>query len=175
MSFLLTDLEAGATLEDALAFIDAFEQDSLSGDVSTGSDSSSPPASTSSDSPKRAKAAAAPKMRQAERVKREMHKLRRDAEQLEATLARLKAAAQGRGMNPGAVHEIEAFSASAASLMIREYQRRRQSEATNRKLKALLARQLKFARSSETQLFSKFTDKVLPMAAIPWSPRSVAD
>lgn len=166
MNFLWSDFDASATLQDALAFIDAFEdEDILRVDSALGSDSSSPPASTSSDSPKHPK----PKVRQAERVKREMQKLRRDAEQLEATIARLKAAAQDRGMGPGAVQTIEAFSASAANQMIREYQRRRQSEATNRKLKALLSRQLKFARSSETHLFNKLTDKVCVVVLFWWT------
>lgn len=157
-------VECEDALQEVLAFIDACEAETTAsrssgdGNVSTG-DSAEP------------KSASREKKRsQSERVKMELQQLRNDAEALETSLKRLKRSlgpaksAQSRsnahpqlgstslGRGPGA--------AMWMFIMLQEHQRRRKSENVNRRLRALLARQVSMIQASEAALTPKFSNAV---------------
>lgn len=167
MLFLQSEYESNATMCEALAFIDAFEAQES--------------ASTSGDSSPGRLQKTKKKRSHRDRVKSELQRLRNDASALEVTLTRLKQslrysvrgsdprsqrwrpiAAQLEVQSPGTVTERSDDPRVAAwmEIAIDEYRRRRQSEATNRQLKDLLAKHLKVTRASEAALAVKLTEVV---------------
>lgn len=175
MLLLQSESESTATLCEALAFIDAFEAQEEPTASTSGGDSSP---GLQPIKPKK-------KRSHRDRVKSELQRLRNDASALEVTLTRLKQSLRYsvRESDPRS-QQWRPIAATAAQLEIQsrgtdtkhrssdprvaawmeiaidEYRRRRQSEATNRQLKDLLAKQLKLARTSEAALAFKLTEAV---------------
>lgn len=103
----------------------------------------------------------APKLRHRDRMKAEALRLHREAEVLEATLVKLKADAQA--FDEQALERWRSPDASGSKwkeIVVHEYRSRRRSEITNRKLKLLLAKQLKIVKASEGFLQSKVEAEV---------------
>lgn len=150
---LESEREADATLQDALAFIDAFETETVP--------------NLAVNRPKRAKRP------HRERVKSEIERLRNDAEALEATLVRMKQASgfQARKKiqvvvhgSPSTTAQFDAHKTHATDgwmeIVVDEYRRRRQAETTNQQLKGLLAKQTKVIQASQAALAYQFTKEV---------------
>lgn len=130
MSFLD---DSSATLQEALAFIDAHQ---TSGD--------------SSDSPTPRKLR---KIGYWKRLKEESYNLRKEATQLERTLTHLQA------VNPGRCGVTDHSVGVSASVQVeRTFQRRLQAESTNQDLKRLIARNLKVIETMST-LSVQVTDR----------------
>lgn len=159
MLLLENEREADATLQDALAFIDAFEAETVDAAAST---------------VKRAKRAKRPHR---ERVKSEIERLRNDAEALEATLTRMKQASgfQARKKiqvvvhgSPNTAAQFDSHKIHATNgwmeIVVDEYRRRRQAEATNQQLRSLLAKQTKIIQASQAALAFQFTKEVRLLA-----------
>lgn len=163
---LLMESEANATLHDALAFIDAFEGQSTSSNSSGGVWSEE---STKSKAPAKKK-----KRSHTERVKNELERLRTDAKALEATLERLKrSSSEMKQLVAGARPQVDSHSSSSLvvgrkdprmvqwmAIVVDECRRRRESEALNRRLRAMLAKQVNMVQVSESALSLKISDAV---------------
>lgn len=175
MSFLLPTLdderEANATLQDAFAFIDAYGDDSRHGCASSTPMTAGVKAEPQ-DRPVKKK-----KLEHRDRVKGELQRLRAEAEILEATLLRLKvpqiAHPKSHGLLARSPMDVQSFDAHASTpksmeIVVREYRQRKASETTNQKLKALLAKQLKVARSPGSALTHQLSGevRVLPLVFI---------
>lgn len=170
MSHLDDERVSSATLQAAIAFIDAFEGDQVQ----------EPSASRSSSCNQRpTRTSLATKRNQ---TKAELQRLRQEVELLEATLVRVKASttpigctASDMGTCPAVtqwsdnlVTYIETHGGNAdrrsvprsIEQVVREFQRRRHSEAMNYKLRALLAKQAKALNTSESLLMRTMTQEV---------------
>lgn len=167
--------EALATLQDALAFIDAFEAETLaqSGEEATPGESTNRsrrrcvPSSTGARSSQK-------KRSHTERVKCELERLRKDAEALEATLKRLKLRSSETLAVRWAPSPVGRQSSSLSwpskgsgprvatwmEIVMEEYRRRRESEALNRRLRVMLSKQFNMVQASEAALSFRFTDAV---------------
>lgn len=172
MSFLppLDDeRETLATLEDALAFIDAHEQQQKEAVLAVDRIRRFKPTQRASGI-----GASTKKLAHRERVKAELLRLRYEAAALEICLTRLKlkrAFPNGAGAastdsstdviakHSSAVHR-SVVSTKWIEIVVREYQRRKQSEAANRQLKALLRRLSKAAKSPEKVLVTGISKEV---------------
>lgn len=159
MSFL----DESASLLDALAFLDAYEGPSPRHETSSSSSVGAP--SSPEQEPQRksrsSTTTAAPKLRHRDRMKAETLRLQREAEALEATLAKLQANAQA--FDTQALERWRGPDSTGSKwkeVVVHEYRSRRRSEITNRKLKVLLAKQLKMVKSSEGFLQSKMEEEV---------------
>lgn len=161
MSFL----DESASLQDALAFLDAYDLGLGPSPLHESTSSSSVGAVSSPEQEPQRKSSrtttAAPKVRHRDRMKAEALHLQREAEALEATLAKLKANAQAfdeqvleRWRGPGS------SGSKWKEVVVHEYRSRRRSEITNRKLKVLLAKQLKMVKASEGFLQYKVEEEV---------------
>lgn len=172
MQWLQSDHEANATLCEALAFIDAFDtstSSSATGDYSSG---------------------VKKKRSHRDRVKSELQRLRNDASALEVTLTRLKqslrrsiqeSSSQSHQRRPVSLIDSTADADSTSNdprvaawmeVAMDEYRRRRQSEATNRQLKDLLAKQIELVRASEAALVFKLTEAVGSHSLRAWGSAS---
>lgn len=130
MSFQEDERETLAMLEDVLAFIDAFDQP-RERDAALKDDGMSLQCKTSASGTSRPK-----KIAHRERVKAEIQQLRHEAAVLELWLERLETNCSPAAEN--ARSSAAAWSASAwMDILVQEFQRRKRSEATNRKLKAM--------------------------------------
>lgn len=166
MSFLPSlddERETQATLEDALALIDAHEheqkQDALAASQTLRFEPGNPAQSDSRVS------ASTRKLTHRERVKAELLRLRYEAAALEICLTRLKLKRAFRSGAETALTDSSVAPRSVGSIewiesVVRSYQRRKQSEAANRQLKALLRRLLKAARSPEQALATRISKEV---------------
>lgn len=171
MSFELLDEHlAGAALQDALAFVDTYMR---SAPASTGS--LVPPSSSSLDEPSAPQeiATVSPKNKKQRQTgkrpakgcskshnrgdpKAELDRLRHDVKLLESTLTELKRPSEvSSGSNTRRL-----MLATWKTLALRQYQRRNQSELTNRKLKRALDTQLKVAKALETLLTKRVVQHV---------------
>lgn len=178
---LLVESEAGATLHDALAFIDAFEGESTSSNSSGGDADVS-----SGESTAKSKAGPAKKKKRShtERVKTELERLRTDAEALENTLKRLKQKSFEMKLLAADSSPLQLDSHSNSSslvagrkdprmvrwmtIVMEECRRRRESEALNRRLRAMLAKQVSMVQTSESALSLKYSDAVGSPTPLPW-------
>lgn len=161
MELVLSEELASETLQDALAFIDAFELSSYSEDqdpvvlTSSSPGASSPELEAVTVVAKRrstsSSGTARPRKRQS--AKNELERVRLDVKTLEQTLVRLKAGRSAERLESDsssvAKRELESMWMDFA---VRQYRRRQQSEATNRQLKRAVAKQLKIAKYLEVQL-----------------------
>lgn len=206
MSFeLLDDQLARAVLEDALAYIDAYEHSasaSVNADTTAFAPAPAPamvslPSSTAatartatSSAKKQAKKQKDPDLKGTLRsrnrprgsdVKLELECLRHDVKLLEARLAHVKSDAFG---SPGSVSSTSSSISSEEetpdarnksqralvtawrSVALRQFQRRSQSEMTNRKLKQVLAKQLKLAKTLEALYSKRPSQSVSGIAAL---------
>lgn len=169
MSFLppLDDeREALATLEDALAFIDACEQQQEGEVVCVGR------ALPSKTKRSRRNGVSTKKLAHRERVKAELQQLRHEAAALELWLTRMKMAhiysgSAGTRAPTSIEHSIVpctsrlgVASSQWMEILVREFQRRKRSETKNHKLKALLKRLAKVAKSPEQALANRLTREV---------------
>lgn len=153
MSFLEqseTDAESdsSATLQQVLAFIDACDAEAVD---------EAPRVRGKRGRPKQTNAVRP----HSYRVRDQVQRLRRDAEQLETRLAQLK---NGTGHH----YELQLVLLQALNVsahaskrsietVLLEYRRRQESECTNRQLKALLTKQMRLIRASEAA-FGVFTN-----------------
>lgn len=184
----LDDQLASSALQDVLAFLDDYEEVSSASPVALDcpgwpdAEAISPVTEkqTSDGTEKRKR------IRDRSKPKAELERLRHDVELLEIKLARLKTAsdaAQGLSSrlqtfsDESADGDDEPMTALAAAwklAAVRQYQRRRQSEITNRNLKRVLAKQLKVAKLLESLYAQRSTQQVRPvlpegrMHAISW-------
>lgn len=147
MSFLE---ESSATLQDVLAFIDAYE-----------GDAANPTATCCMRTPQRGNAVDPRKSRsQSYRIRTEILRLRREAQALEARIAELTSSDisyEQKLMALNALNSNALRSKRWIETVLHEYRRRRESERTNRQLKALLDKQMRIIQASETA-FGVFTD-----------------
>lgn len=154
MSFLgqLDELEEDATLQDALAFIDTFDNENAY---------PAPSAERRSAALKRTSKGARPKF--------EIERLRRQVAKLEKTLEQLKSAdtqSNRRYSSPSAVSQVHDASSHSPSqsqwmeILVQEYRHRRQAELTNGQLRALLSKQIQMIHSSQAAFAYMFTEAV---------------
>lgn len=169
MSFLLPTLddegEANATLQDAFALIDTFGDDDRHACASpTPATALARVKTEPQDRPVKKK-----KLEHRDRVKGELQRLRAEAEILEATLLRLKLPQNTDSKTHGSLvrspMDVKCFDAHSSmpksmEIVVREYRHRKASETTNQKLKALLAKQLKVARSPGAALTHQLSGDV---------------
>lgn len=150
--------ETLATLEDALAFIDACEQQKEDESVCV---SQAMPSKTKRS---RRNGVTTKKTAYRERVKAELQQLRHEAAALELWLTRIKLS---HIYSDAAVTRIDhsiiphSLNSQWIEVLVREFQRRRQSEAKNLKLKALVKRLVKAARSPDQALANRLSNEVL--------------
>ncbi|GMF16588.1 unnamed protein product [Phytophthora lilii] len=149
--------EDNMTVEEAIAFIDSFD-DILGDDVSDSKTSvSSPTSNSSSDSgvvypvvktkngPRRKRKSNPPgyTTRVQQRKKAELQGLRDHVRELEHRVDQLKMLRpNSTPINSAVDLEVAAVQAKWEQIVAREYEQRRQSEETNRKLKEILAHQV---------------------------------
>lgn len=169
---LLTESEGA--LQEALAFIDAFEADAATSSSSGDADASLDETTKPTSAPRRKK-----KRSHTERVKTELERLRNDAEALENTLKRLKQSTPNRPQSQLAVRWSPSVSGDFdknslrltrgvkdpvatmwMEIVVEEFRRRRESEVLNSRLRAMLLKQVGMIQASQAALSSKFTDSV---------------
>ncbi|KAG1712524.1 hypothetical protein DVH05_000267 [Phytophthora capsici] len=146
MSFSGHKTEDFVTVEEAIAFIDSF--DAILGEsesTSPTSDSSSDSRSVATKQPSKRKRKSNPPgytTRVQQKKKAELQQLRDQVVLLEQQSERLKKNRQSSSETEPTDSEIAKQQAKWEQLVASEYQARRESEETNRKLKAILAHQV---------------------------------
>lgn len=152
MSFdLLDDQLASAALQDALAFIDAYERSSSVPALALLPADPAPVKTETTDRDRRIS------NRNRGAQKSELHRLRHDVKLLESKLARIKGDSEQQRpySSPGSTSDVSSSSESSNSdhaitstwktVALRQYRRRIHAELDNQKLKQVLAKQLKVA------------------------------
>lgn len=169
----LDEREANATLQDAFAFIDAYRDEAPHAYALSWAETGAASVKMEpQDRPVKKK-----RMEHRERVKGELQRLRTEAEVLEATLLRLQRSPpsfrKAHGLLARSPADVQSFNARGASsesmeVVVREYTRRKASETTNQKLKALLAKQLKAARSPPCAMAHQLSREVRSFSFRHW-------
>lgn len=184
---LLDEELASALLQDALAFIDAYEDGGVRQHTEASSALSMAPAPAKKQR-KKAKPCSLQEARRRGDYKAELDWLRHDVAAMEATLVQLKQGNDARCFGPPRLSTSSVSDASSLCVVqvsawklvaVRQLQRRHASELKNRNLRKLLAKQLKVAKVLQALILKTAMERETamlgnPSASVFASPSAVA-